>query len=156
MSEDNFELINPESFRRAFGGIAYVGNDVNGTLDLHLCFRTAQGYMRMLSPRELFMFKVDFPWMANLQSTIDLNVVQSLDVEVAQVCSDEINELSQEAIKLLTSLGFAEDNAMGKCLGRVKNIISLIVQKNAQVKLALTNDQEFETDDDEALDRVSR
>ena len=135
--------IDPASWKRAFVGFAYFKTGEENELELSLGFQTLQGHVRWLTLPECLALKIDFEWMANLPRTVNLLEVEGLDLDVAQVCCDDVNSLSEEALGLIRSLNMGEDDKTGKVLARVKDLIATLAQKNASIKVALTAEGEL-------------
>lgn len=136
--------IDPASLKRAFVGFAYFTTEEKNKVALHLGFQTLQGHVRWLTPHECLALHVDFEWMANLNQTEDLERLESIDWDVAERSSFDVNTLSEEALELIRSLNMGQDDATGKVLAQVKDRIALIAQKNANIRLALVKDSDLD------------
>lgn len=120
-------------------GFAYLG--VPG--EQKKCFvafhRPALGGMVFIANKALRV-EEEIPWVGKLPPTVDVDKMSVVDLEVAKLLTNEIHIVVERTMTYIGELGWGEDDVFGKAMHHVNTELAAVLQKNAQVKVALMSD----------------
>jgi hypothetical protein len=82
----------------------------------------------------------EIPWVGKLPPTINLDTFSTVDLEVAKKLTNEIHAVLERTMTYIGELGWGEDDMFGKAMHHVNTELAAVLQKNAQVKVALMSE----------------